>query len=81
MIREASTPSEQIAAEGFYQQNLDSNSPVQLIRVAIDKHSPYFAEISAGKHRLTIRFLEPQAGRRPLQAQEAINFQLTCCVI
>jgi cell division protein ZapD len=81
MIREASTHSAQQAAEGFYQQSLDSNTPVQLIRVAIEKDSPYFAEISAGKHRLTIRFLEPQAGRRPLQAQETIQFQLTCCVI
>ncbi|MEJ2393155.1 MAG: cell division protein ZapD [Gammaproteobacteria bacterium] len=42
---------------------------------------PYFAEISAGKHRLTIRFLEPQAGRRPLQAQESVEFELTCCTL
>jgi len=81
MIREASTPSDQAAVEGFYQQNLDSNTPVQLIRVAINKQSPYFAEISAGKHRLTIRFLEPQSGRRPIQAPETVHFQLTCCVI
>lgn len=81
MIREASNSTQQIAADGFYQQSLDSNTPIQLIRVAINKQSPYFAEISAGKHRLTIRFLEPQAGRRPLQAQESINFELTCCVI
>ena len=81
IIREASNPDKLVAPEGFYQQSLDSNTPIQLIRVGIDKHSPYFAEISAGKHRLTIRFLEPQAGRRPLQAQEAINFELTCCVI
>ena len=81
IIREASSPTKLIAAEGFYQQSLDSNTPIQLIRVAIQKSLPYFAEVSAGKHRLTIRFLEPQLGRRSLQAQESVNFELTCCVI
>ena len=81
MIREASMPQSQIAPEGFYQQSLDSNLPIQLIRVAVAPELPYFAEISAGKHRLTIRFLEPQPGRRPLQATETIEFKLTCCTI
>ncbi len=81
MIREASNPVAMLAPEGFYQQSLDSNIPVQLIRVGLDSSLPYFAEISVGKHRLTIRFLEPQAGRRPLQAQEAVEFDLTCCTL
>ena len=81
MIREASTPQRQLAPEGFFQQSLDSNLPIQLIRIAVPAELPYFAEISAGKHRLTIRFLEPQTGRRPLQAQEAVEFQLTCCAL
>ncbi|MBI1422771.1 MAG: cell division protein ZapD [Gammaproteobacteria bacterium] len=81
MIREASVPQKQLAAEGFYQQSLDSNQPIQLIRVAMPAELPYFAEISAGKHRLTIRFLEPQPGRRPLQAQDTVEFKLTCCAL
>jgi cell division protein ZapD len=81
MIREASIPQRQIAPEGFFQQSLDSNLPIQLIRVSVPAGLPFFAEISAGKHRLTIRFLEPQAGRRPLQAQETVEFQLTCCAL
>lgn len=81
MIREASNSQRQLAPEGFFQQSLDSNLPIQLIRVAVPAELPYFAEISAGKHRLTIRFLEPQPGRRPLQAQEAVEFQLTCCTL
>lgn len=81
MIREASMPEEKQAIEGFYQQSLNSNTPIQLIRVMVAAKLPHYAEISAGKHRLTIRFLEPQAGRRPLQAQEDIAFKLTCCSI
>ena len=81
MIREASTAHRQLAPEGFFQQSLDTSLPIQLIRVAVPAELPYFAEISAGKHRLTIRFLEPQPGRRPLQAQDAVEFQLTCCAL
>lgn len=81
MIREASNPRSLMAPEGFYQQALDSNQPIQLIRVLVPAGLPYFAEISAGKHRLTIRFLEPQAARRPLQAQETVKFHLTCCTL
>jgi len=81
MIREASVPQQQLAPEGFFQLSLDRNQPIQLIRVSLPAESVYFSEISAGKHRLTIRFLEPQSGRRPLQAQETIEFQLTCCTI
>ena len=81
MIREASTPKRIIAPDGLYQQSLDSNNPVQLIRVTLQPGLPYFAEISAGKHRMTIRFLEPQPGSRPLQAQEAVEFDLTCCML
>jgi cell division protein ZapD len=81
MIREASNPVTRLATDGFYQQNLDSNTPVQLIRVAVDNTLPCFAEISVGKHRLTIRFLEPQQGRRPLQTQQSVEFELTCCTL
>ena len=81
MIREASNPITKLATEGFYQQNLDSNSSIQLVRVSMDASLPCYAEISVGKHRLTIRFLEPQEGRRPLQVQNNVEFELTCCAI
>jgi len=81
MIREASNPQSQLAPEGFYQQSLDSNSYIQLIRVGVVAGQTFYAEISAGKHRMTIRFLEPQQGRRPLQLQETVEFELTCCAI
>jgi len=81
MIREASNSKTQVAPEGFFQQSLDTNLPIQLIRVGIEAEQPFYAEISAGKHRLTIRFLGPQEGRRPLQVQHTVEFELTCCAI
>ena len=81
IIRESNVPHKAMAEQGFYQQSLDTQFPHQLIRVSIENDLPYFAEISAGKHRLTIRFLEPRNNARPLQAENDVHFQLTCCAI
>jgi len=81
MIREASIATDALAPEGFYQQSLDTSQSIQLIRVGLHHSTTCFAEISAGKHRLTIRFLEPQPGRRPQQVTDDVAFELTCCAI
>lgn len=81
IIRESTHLHNATAENGFYQQNLDTNSPVQLIRVALNQDSPYFAEISAGKHRFSVRFMRPQGNDRPVQSQDDIDFKLGCCMI
>lgn len=80
LIRDSAAPSEQQAAEGFYQQSLDTSVPYQLIRVTLAADHPCFAEISAGKHRFTIRFMQAiDRAQRPVQSDQDINFLLTCC--
>lgn len=81
IIRESGDFHTQLAPQGFYQQTLDANLPFQIIRVALDKAVPYFAEISAGKHRMTIRFLKPHAGRRPVQMEDTVEFKISCCAL
>jgi cell division protein ZapD len=81
IIRESTHLQETTAEKGFYQQNLDTNAPVQLIRVALNQQSPYFAEISGGKHRFSVRFMKSQDNNRPVQSQDDIKFKLGCCVI
>ena len=81
IIRESTNLQDTTAEKGFYQQNLDTNSPVQLIRVALSQESPYFAEISGGKHRFSVRFMRSQENERPVQSQDDIQFKLGCCVI
>ena len=81
IIRESSSPIEISAEKGFYQQNIDSNTPVQLIRVGLNRSSEYFPEISAGKQRFSIRFMLPKDGERPVQSNDDINFQLVCCAL
>ncbi|MCK4864973.1 MAG: cell division protein ZapD [Gammaproteobacteria bacterium] len=81
ITRESSSPTNMMAEKGFYQQNIDSNSPVQLIRVGLNNDSEYFPEISAGKQRFSIRFMLQQDGKRAIQSLDDINFQLTCCAL
>ena len=82
LTRQSSGPSPQVAENGFFQQNLTKEAPSQLIRVALPSDSPFFAEISGGKHRIAVRFLEYQdLNTRPAQANFDIDFQLFCCRI
>ncbi len=81
LIRGSSTASPETASNGFFQQSLESEVPTQMIRVAVDRNLPIFAEISGGKHRFTVRFLEPSEGERPSQTEQDVNFALTRCII
>lgn len=80
-IRQSTTPKQELAKAGFFQMSLDPSHPVQLLRVHVDTDIPCFAEISGGKHRFTIRFMEPSSDEnRPTQTQQDIPFALTRCM-
>lgn len=81
IIRESSVPEEIIAEDGFYQQNVDAATALQLIRVGLDAQYKLFPEISAGKQRFSIRFMTPQGEQRPVQFRETVPFQLSCCAL
>lgn len=81
LIRDSSTGIWETAHAGFFQKTLDHNTPFQLLRVAVPIELPYFAEISGGKHRFTVRFLTGQMNERPAQCSEDVPFQLTSCML
>jgi len=81
IIRESSYADDMTAEKGFYQQNIESNAPVQLIRVGIENSLECFPEISGGKQRFSIRFMQPQDSERPIQYQEDVKFLLVCCAL
>lgn len=78
LVRSSAEPRERIANQGMYQQGLDPNTPYQLIRILLSADLPYFAEVSGGRHRFTIRFLQPGAGR-PVPTNQDVDFHLSCC--
>ncbi|HSH84197.1 MAG TPA: cell division protein ZapD [Guyparkeria sp.] len=69
-----------IAEAGFLQQSIESASPYQLLRVMIDDNTVAYPEISAGKHRFTVRFMTlDRDNGRPRQVHEDIQFRLALC--
>lgn len=81
ITRQSTKPQIITANHGFHQQALDTTLPVHMIIVEVDIELGTYAEISAGKHRLSIRFLQPNYlhGERPKQISAPITFRLTCC--
>jgi len=81
IVRNSSEPRKIVAEKGFYHESLDPQIPCQLIRVALPKSAKIYPEISAGRHRMSIRFVMPDLDRRPRQTPEDVKFKLTLCII
>lgn len=82
LTRQSISPVLERAESGFFQKSLDPNIPCQMIRVAIPASLPFFPEISGGKHRFTIRFMEqPNLNARAVQTAADVEFELICCTI
>lgn len=80
LIRTSTAHEYCIAEQGFYQRTLDSGQPYQILRVAVDRELACFPEISAGKHRFSIRFMNQHDLKlNPKQVQLDMKFELSCC--
>lgn len=82
LIRDSAVLESTSAVLGFFQQALNVDAPNQLLRVRMPAISEVFPEISAGKHRFTIRFLEQaDITSRPTQAEQDIEFEFATCAL
>jgi len=82
MIRNSTNPSIEKAEKGFFQKPIESNVACQMIRIIVPANSIYFPEISGGKHRFTVRFMEQSSTAvRPSQTNDEVQFQLNCCIL
>lgn len=81
LLRESKQSQTETAIAGNFQKKLEADNPVQLIRVIVPRDLPYYAEISGGKHRFTVRFMEPSMTTRPRQTEQDVQFNLACCLL
>ncbi|MBI2994009.1 MAG: cell division protein ZapD [Gammaproteobacteria bacterium] len=82
MIRNSTTPTRERAGSGFFQRPIEANVACQMIRVLLSADSRYFPEISGGRHRFTVRFMEQQRTLdRPVQTEDDVDFELHCCIL
>jgi len=81
VLRHSVEETDETATNSFYQQSLDANLAIQLIRISINSNQAY-PEISAGKHRFSVRFMtNDNPSRRADQYNETISFKLQLCSI
>ena len=83
LIRQSTQTINVVAKQGFYQQQLDASLPCELLRISVASSLDVFPEFSANKHRIIIRFLQPDlyGGRKATQTKEDVEFYLRCCRI
>ena len=82
LVRDSGVTSDELAAGGMFQRTLETTTPCQMIRVHIPGNGMIFPEISAGRHRFTVRFMQqPDSAERATQIQQDVGFRLVCCVI
>ena len=82
VLRHSTEDTDEVAASGFFQKSLDTNQAVQLLRISVPKDGLCYPEISAGKHRFSVRFMNNEdPASRPEQCKEDVNFKLKMCSI
>lgn len=78
LIRDSAQPQEHLAESGILVHNTETGT--QLLRVLVPDHESVYPEISAGRHRSTIRFVEQSGAQlRVAQTGRDIPFQMACC--
>lgn len=80
MIRDSDKPVSVTAARANFHQPLDKDT--QLLRIFLPKQSPYYPEISGGRHRISLRFVHYSGEQqRPIAAQHDVPFQISYCSV
>jgi len=80
-VRRSGAPRRVIAHEGLYQESLESPTPAQMLRIAVDADPSLFPEISGHKNRFAIRFLRGGIEDAPEPIRTDVEFSLTCCML
>lgn len=79
LIRESAKSEPKTAEKGFYQELLDVQVNLRLIRVKVPKNIQAFPEISVGRHFVVVRFSTPNILGRTVQYPNNLNFWLSYC--
>lgn len=79
LVRESSQIHEAIAVQGLFSQALNPSMNCQILRIGIDKSLNLFPEISASKHRFTVRIMSPLSNSKPVQSDKNITFFISLC--
>ncbi len=80
IIREIGERRAEVGKDGFFQSTLESRRPYQMLRVELPADTDCYPEISAGKQRFTLRFVDADMmADRGKQVKRDIQFTLVLC--
>lgn len=80
LLRQSTEPSAETAVSGMFVYTPQADS--EMVRVMVAADADVYPEISAGRHRVTVRFMKQRdISSRPSQTSEDIAFKLQCCCL
>jgi cell division protein ZapD len=80
VIRDFGARSDEVGKDGFFQSTLEGRKAYQMMRVELPMSLDCFPEISAGKQRFTLRFVNADMmADRGKQIKKDIHFTLVLC--
>lgn len=80
LLRQSTQPLDEIAKGGMFVYT--PQAEFDLVRVLVNPEGGVFPEISAGRHRFTVRFMTHRdVNTRATQSSADIPFQLQCCTL
>lgn len=79
LVRQNAKTENRVAVHGFYQELLDPQSSLRMIRLSVNKAHAAFPEMSIGRHFLSVRFHIPDIKQRPAQFTEDLPFSIAYC--
>ena len=81
LVRNNAVSTNETARAGFFQQSIETGVSYRLIRIIMARELKCFPEVSGGKHRVTVRFMEQaETVNRPAQTEDDVEFELHFCV-
>ncbi|PWQ99712.1 cell division protein ZapD [Leucothrix arctica] len=80
LVRQSGASVNQVARDGFYQSTLNGDREFQMLRIELPDDALYFPEVSAGKQRFSVRFVNADLlEERSKQIVEDVEFSLKIC--
>lgn len=81
VIRKSGKFEDRMAEKGFFIEKLDPKKNILLVRITLTSDIYYYPQISVGKQRLTIMFMNKDDKNNFVQYQEDVSFILTTCTL
>lgn len=79
ILRDSAVPSVETSQRGVFHFTFNLQRAPKLVQVYLPANADIYPEISGGRHRLSIRFMQQtEWGKRPSQVLDDVNFELAC---